>query len=44
VKGAADSKVITLESGLDKPVEVAHIIGNKVVLAKGVKQGDIVAL
>ncbi|MBU2969099.1 HlyD family efflux transporter periplasmic adaptor subunit [Pseudoalteromonas sp. C2R02] len=44
VKGAADSKVITLESGLEKPVEVAHIIGNKVVLAKGVKQGDIVAL
>ena len=41
VKGAADSKVITLESGLDKPVEVAHIIGNKVVLAKGVKQGDL---
>jgi len=44
VKSAADSKVITLESGIEKQVEIAHIIGNKVVFAKGVKQGDVVAL
>ncbi|WP_170940459.1 HlyD family efflux transporter periplasmic adaptor subunit [Pseudoalteromonas sp. NBT06-2] len=44
VKDLSDSKMITLESGVEKPVEVAHIIGNKVVLAKGVKQGDVVAL
>lgn len=44
VKDLSDSKVITLESGVEKQVEVAYIIGNKVVLAKGVKQGERVAL
>ena len=44
VKDLTDTKVITLESGAQKQVEVAHIVGSKVVLAKGVKQGDRVAL